>query len=94
VTIQIRRRIERLENIVEERRLRPIREKVVTIMHRMGAVLPPSEVEDIVRQHASAADHIKGRIKELGGDGLSDERILEVLPKELATRLGVEAVEV
>jgi hypothetical protein len=62
-------------------------------MRRMGAVLPPSAVEDIVRQHVEIARHIKGRVEALRRGGMADEAILGSLPDEIAARLGVDAKE-
>jgi hypothetical protein len=93
MTARLARRIERLETIIEERRLAPVRDRVAGIMRRLGAALPLSEVEDIVRQYVGVAEHIKGRVETLRGGGMADEAILGSLPDEMAARLGVDAEE-
>jgi hypothetical protein len=93
VTARLARRLDRIEKVVEERRRAPVRDRVARIMRRMGAVLPPAGVEDIVRQHVRIAGHIKGRVEALRREGMADEAILGFLPDEMAARLGVDAEE-
>ena len=79
MTTPIARRVERLEQLTEETR-RPIREHVERVMLRLGAHLPASDVEDIVRRNVGTP----ARIRQLHAAGLSPDQILDRLRGEMA----------
>ena len=79
MTTSLTRRLERLEQFAEAQR-RPIREHVERIMLRLGAHLPASEVEEIVRRNVGTP----ARIRQLHAAGLSPDQIVDRLQGEMA----------
>lgn len=79
MTTPLARRLERLEQFAEAQR-RPIREHVERIMVRLGAHLPASEVEEIVRRNVGTP----ARIRQLHAAGLTGDQILDHLTREMA----------
>ena len=74
----IAHRVVRLEQFAESQRC-PIRERIERVMLRLGVHLPPPEVEEIVTRYVG----VPARVRQLRQAGLSEERIIDRLTREM-----------
>ena len=71
------RRVGHLERFEEETR-RPMRERIHSVMARLGETLPAAEVEALVARYASAPQ----KVRRWGREGLSNEQIADRLMED------------